>query len=226
VPDPRRDRIADALTRPLNVVVPAAVLTAGALTSVLWLVLVAVVCWLALVAMTLLEEGPPPAPALGPAIAGRLQAAGTARASIRAAIETSDLPLGDLLVEVDALVAAIESHARRAQRIHEFLRERPAAGIERRLERETNPQVAAALAAQLDALARLRGHLDALLSAMDHVVASLDTVHAEVLAAESAGDTLGQHELASRVSQLRTHAQLVSAGLQEAFADTRSHLAE
>jgi hypothetical protein len=53
---------------------------------------------------------------------------------------------------------------------------------------------------------------------MDHVVATLQTVHAEILVT----DGLGQSELAGQVSVLRENVQAVSAGLEDAFAQTRS----
>ena len=49
-----RAALLDALVQPVNVLVPVGVVVAGALTGVAWLTIVAIVCWLALVATTIL----------------------------------------------------------------------------------------------------------------------------------------------------------------------------
>jgi hypothetical protein len=131
-----------------------------------------------------------------------VKAAAAARAAIRAAIAESRSPLDDVTGEVDALVAAIEAHAVRAQRIHEFLADE------------------GALAAQPDALARVRLRLDRLLDDMDQVVGALRTVQAEILAS----DGVEEGALASQVFDLRTRVQTTSEGLEEAFAETRAQV--
>jgi O-antigen/teichoic acid export membrane protein len=57
----RRNRLlrrlaANAVTKPTNVLVPAAVLAGAAFTGAVWLVVVALVTWLALAAATFLDE--------------------------------------------------------------------------------------------------------------------------------------------------------------------------
>src|SRR4051794_35088751 len=99
----------NAMTKPVNVVIPASVLTAGLLLAVPWLIPVALVCWLALVAVTFFDEReakatgeraraairhepPPPrtqTQAFTPEIAARVRAARAARASIRLAADES-----------------------------------------------------------------------------------------------------------------------------------------
>jgi predicted nucleic acid-binding Zn-ribbon protein len=198
--------LTNALTKPVNVLVPAGVVVAAALVGAVWLVAVALVCWLALAAMTLFDEreegGVGDAPALAPPIAGRVKAAAAARDAIRAAVAESRSPLDDVTGEVDALVAAIEAHAVRAQRIHEFLADE------------------GALAADPDALQRLRQRLERLLAEMDQVVGALRTVQAEILAS----DGIEEAALASQVFDLRTRVQTTSEGLEEAFAETRAQV--
>jgi hypothetical protein len=198
--------LTNALTKPVNVLVPAGVVVAAALVGAVWLVAVALVCWLALAAMTLFDEreegGVGDAPALAPPIAGRVKAAAAARDAIRAAVAESRSPLDDVTGEVDALVAAIEAHAVRAQRIHEFLADE------------------GALAADPDALQRLRQRLERLLAEMDQVVGALRTVQAEILAS----DGIEEAALASQVFDLRTRVHTTSEGLEEAFAETRAQV--
>jgi hypothetical protein len=235
--DLRRAIAANALTKPLNVVVPAGLIVAGLLIGATWLVAVALVCWLALSTATFFDAReaqrvgehlraarrppPPPRPSdpatFAPPIAARLRAATAARASIRAAIDGTASPLEDVSAEVDALVRAMEANAVRAQRIHEFLAQESPAQIEQRMHEE-NDAVRAALGAKLDAVNRLQQRFDGLLAELDHVVVTLQTVQAEILATDGLDDRL----LAGQVSDLRENVQLMAAGLEEAFAETRA----
>lgn len=234
--DLRRAIATNALTKPLNVVVPAGMSVAGLLIGASWLLAVALVCWLALATATFFDGReaqrvgerlraarrlPPARPSdpatFAPPIAARLRAATAARASIRAAIASSASPLEDVGAEVDALVRAMQADAVRAQRIHEFLAVESPAEIERRM-RSENAAVRDALGAKLAAVNRLRQRLDALLAELDHVVVTLQTVQAEILATEGLDDRL----LAGQVSDLRENVQLMAAGLEEAFAETRA----
>jgi hypothetical protein len=201
-----RRELTDALTKPVNVLVPAGVVVAAALSGAAWLVGVALVCWLALAAMTLHDAPETPRlgdrPELAPPIASRLDAAMDARAAIRSAVAESRSPLDDVTGEVDALALALQTHAVRAQRIYEFLADE------------------GALAADSAALARVRQRLYGLLADMDQIVSALRTVQAEILAS----DGIEEAALASQVIELRTRVQTTSEGLEEAFAETRAQV--
>ena len=59
---------------------------------------------------------------------------------------------------------------------------------------------------------------------MDHVVATLQTVQAEILASDDLEQAaLEQGPLASQISELRLKVEVMSAGLEETFAETRVH---
>jgi hypothetical protein len=184
-PQPSRGRLGrallvNALTKPLNVVIGALVLAAAALTGAAWLALVAPLCWLLLAGMTFFDEREAerlgrqrrarlrPQPATGvtfvPAIAKRMSAARAARDAIRATAATWPSPLDDLVAHADAVVATIEGRALSAQRVHTFLTDRPNA--------------------EPEALVRLRERLHGLLDEMDAGIAALNTLHAELLAAD------------------------------------------
>ena len=186
-PQPPRGRLGrallvNALTKPLNVVVGALVLAAAALTGAAWLALVAPLCWLLLAGMTFFDEReaerlgrqrrarlrPRQRPATGvtfvPAIAKRVSAARAARDAIRATAATWPSPLDDFVVHADGVVATIEERAVSAQRVHTFLTDRPNA--------------------EPEALVRLRERLHGLLDEMDAGIAALNTLHAELLAAD------------------------------------------
>ena len=111
----------------------------------------------------------------------------------------------------------------RAQRIHAFL----AGGVRRRARAPDRAEPHAAVRAALEAkLARSRGcgeRLSGLLAEMDHVVATLQTVQAEILAADDLEQAaLDEGTLAGQISELRAGVAAVSAGLEEGFAETRA----
>jgi hypothetical protein len=162
----------NAATKPLNVLAPAGVLVAALLVGTMWLVAVALVTWLALLVTTFFDEREATAvgerlraarrapalrlPPLVPALARRWDAALAARASIQ---RDGDAPL--LMHEVEALVEALRPSVAQAQRIDDALL------------RSTGP-----------ARERLRARLDQLLDEIDQVVATLETVHAEILVSD------------------------------------------
>ena len=230
-----RALVVNALAAPLNVLLPTAVLIAGILLGAWWLAVVAVLAWLGLAAHTFFDERearrvgermragrqkPAVNPGeLNPLIGARLAAAIQARAAIRQAIESSPDALLDVDREVDELVEAIEADALRAQRIVAFLEgQESAASLERRIARENDAAVRAALEAKHESFERLRERLGRLSRQMDQVVATLQTVHAEIIAAE----VVQEGELAGQVSDLRAEVRLVAEGLEEAFAETRA----
>jgi hypothetical protein len=242
--DLSRALVLNALVRPVNLAVPALVLVAGALVDARWLALVALASWLALACNTFFDEREaeragerlrerrePREPhvdpgAFTPVIGGRVKAALRARVLIDEAIAASGFPLDDVAREVDTLVDAIGAYAVRADRIHSYLlSEESPETLERRIAQESHEGVRGALEAKLAALARLRQRLDGLKSEMDHVVATLQTVQAEILAAEGAERGFEERALAGQVSELRERVELFSAGLDEAFADTRAQRA-
>jgi hypothetical protein len=203
--DLRRALVLNAATKPANVLAAAGIALAGLLLAVPWLLLVAAVCWLALVVQTFCDENeatrvgerarlsrrapePPRPRTFTPEIAARLQAAGEERTAIHRAVEESGLGLDDVTQEVDALVLALQGHAARAQRIADFRSDDAPDAI-----RE-----------------RMRTRLTRLLDEMNHVVTALRTLHAEILLADDLdGD---------QIVALRSRVQAAAAALEEAFA--------
>jgi hypothetical protein len=254
--DLRRALAVNAVTRPVNVAVPAAVVVAAILLDAGWLVAIAVLCFVALAVLTFLDEGeaervgariyarrrgavaaaaPAPAPAdepeLAPDIADRIDAARAAQADIERAIAEGDLPADDIRDEVAELLTTLMPIAVRADRVADYLaghpprdvqariaalRERPAAGDSSRA------RTVAALEDQLRAIRRLEGQHAGLLDEMDHVVASLEALHAEVVTLGAAGDDWRRADVAGQVRALREGVQVLSGGMEEAYAETRS----
>ena len=238
--DLRRALVVNALASPVNVLVPTGVLIAGVLLGAWWLAVVALVTWVALAAHTFFDERT--AERVGarvhagarvaleaarrtralftPLIAGRVKAAAGARAAIHAAIDGR-------AVRVQRRRATRSTRwsrrwrrtrcARSGSTSSSPARSRPAS-LERRIAAETNAPVRAALESKQRAFARLRERLSGLMAEMDQVVATLQTVQAEIFAA----DELEEQAIAGQVSELRERVQLVAAGLEEAFAETRA----
>ncbi len=186
-PQPSRGRlgralVANAVTKPVNVAVPALVLGASALTGAVWLAPLALLCWLALAGITFfdereaerlgrqrrarlrLQQRPTTGVTFVPAIAKRVSAARAARDAIQATAASWPSPLDELRADADAVVARIEERAVTAQRVHTFLTDRPNA--------------------EPEALERLRERLHGLLDDMDAGIATLNTRHAELLAVD------------------------------------------
>jgi hypothetical protein len=228
--DLRRALIVNALTKPLNVLVPALVVVAGSLLGASALFAVALICWWGLALVTFFDGDEaarvgrrrradaraahePPAPVAvprTPEIARRVTHAHAAADSVREAVRESELPLDDVTGEVDALVALIEANAARADRMDRFLAE--------------HPLPAAAPEEQRRAVNRLEARHRELLGVIDRAASALDTVHAEVLAADGLAELEARQALAGRVADLQTKVRVVSAGLDDAFEETRAGL--
>ena len=238
--DLRRALVVNALASPVNVLVPTGVLIAGVLLSAWWLAAIAFVTWIALALHTFFDErtarrvgarvhagaraqGAKPSVNPGeltPLIAGRVKAAIGAREAIHRAIADAPFAFSDVRHEVDELVAVMEADAVRAQRIWQFLAgQESATSLERRIAAEENAPVRAALESKQRAFTRLRDRLSGLMGEIDQVVATLQTVQAEIFAA----DELEEQAIAGQVSELRERVQFVAAGLEEAYAETRAN---
>jgi hypothetical protein len=252
--DLRRALAVNAVTRPVNVAVPAAVVVAALLLDAAWLIAIAVVCFVALASLTFLDEreaervgariyarrreagagaGPAPAddPELAPEIADRIDAARAAQADIERAIADGDLPADDIRDEIAELLTTLMPIAVRADRVADYLTAHPARAVEARITTlgeapaagdSSRARTIAALEDQLRAIRRLEGQHAGLLDEMDHVVASLEALHAEVVTLGAADDEWRRADVAGQVRALREGVQVLSGGMEEAYADTRS----
>jgi hypothetical protein len=240
----QRQLLTNALTKPLNVLVPAAVVVAGIVLGALWLVAVAVVVYAVLAAMTFFDGGeaervgkrvygtaakgvPPPKQAdlsrLAPPIAQQLGSARAEEARIRAAVTEADLPFQEVTTETDALVQAMESIAIRAERVYDYLASHDPRPVQARLSQlqaaGSEGDLAKALQEQLAAYDKLSAQLQRFYDEMEHITASLATVGAQVVSMSAAGEgESGQRELAGQVRDLRDQVNALSDGMREAYA--------
>src|SRR3954470_7628284 len=138
----------NAATKPLNVAVLGGLIVVGIALNLFVVVgAIAIVAYLVLVALTFFDadeaervgaelsagrRGPPVAAldlgTLEPRIAALVQQARETATGIREAIAQADHPFDDVATDVDALVAAMDTSARRAQLISSTLAEQARAG--------------------------------------------------------------------------------------------------
>ena len=240
----QRSLVANALTKPLNVLVPAALVVAGIVLGALWLVAIAVVVYAVLGALTFFDEGEaervgarvygesakavkPAKQAelskLAPPIAQQLGAARAEEARIHTAVTDADLPFEEVTSETDALVRAMESIAIRAQRVYDYLAAHDPRPVQARLTQiegaGAETELAKALREQLAAYEKLSTQLQRFYDEMEHITASLSTVCAQVVSMSAAGEgEAGQRELAGQVRDLRDQVDALSDGMREAYA--------
>jgi hypothetical protein len=242
----QRQLAVNAATKPLNIAAPAAVLVVGLLLHVLVIAVpVAVVAYLALVLQTFFDadEAEKVGRAtyaradkrprldetqLSPEIRLPLRQARDVAAGIRAAVAESDVGLQDVVADVDALVAAMETSARRAQRIADTLADQARAGqdeqsLEREIERrrrDPDPDVKALVAdlrAQREATARLRERLERFQVGMQRICASLGLLRTRVAEMDASAEEAAQKELGAQARELRERTDLLAESMAEVF---------
>lgn len=240
-----RELAVHAATRPLNVGVPVAVAVAALLLA-WWLLPVALVVYGALVAATFLDgdvaesvgrdvyarvrrELPERAAAeLSRGVAARLGMAYKAEERIRRAIDESGVPLADVQGEVDHLMNELEKMARQADRLTAYLAEEDEGALQRRLARlrrtdkddpqveHLNAQAAAALEDQLAARAQLERRLSQFEGQMEHIVATLGVIHAQIVRMSVEEEAAAQGRVAEQVRSLRHEIGAVADALRDA----------
>jgi hypothetical protein len=233
----------NAATKPVNVVVPAAVAVAGAIFGITWLFPVAVLVYVALVVATFFDadeaeavgkrsrgvEGKPAQRQLDPGqlappIAERLQQALAEERQIRSTIEGADVDLAEVSSEVDGLVTNLEKSAQRAQLVYDYLAEQDSRTLDRRareLQRHQDPdsqRAAAAVRDQMQLARDLEETLNRFYAQMDHAVISLQTIRGELVRISVAGEAEAQAETAERVRDLRQEVGAMADGMREAYA--------
>jgi chromosome segregation ATPase len=238
----------NAATRPLNLALPAGVVVAAILIT-WWLLPIAALVYAGLVVTTFLDEdvaesvgrevyararGVSPSAdltALNPAVAERLGVAREAEQRVRRAIGESSFSFADVEGEVERLMQELEQLARNADRVAAYLAEDSDAALRRRLEqlrrRQTGDpeldaaaaQAAAALQDQLEARAQLSQRLSQFDAQIEHIVATLGYIHAQIVRASVAEETSAQRRVAERVRDLRHEVDAAADALHDAFRE-------
>ena len=239
----------NAVTKPLNVGVFAVLVVAGiALHLVILVGAIAIVAYLVLVALTFFDteeakrvadevygERRPAATldvgALDPRIAAPVRQARDTAAAIRDAIAQAEHPFDDVVGDVDALVAAMDTSARRAQLIASTLDQQArgdqdaeslARTIARLRDRTHDPEVRALIAdleAQRDATVRLQEKLERFEVGMQRICASLGLLRTRLVEMSASEEEAAQRELARQSRELRERTDLLAEAMAEVFAD-------
>lgn len=246
--DLQRALVVNAATKPVTILVTAAVAVGALLLGVTWLLAVAVVVYLALAALTFFDGdeaervgdrvyGRARASSgraakqlktgdLAPPIRAQVERARREAATVRHTIEGSSFSFSEVTTEIDALVHAIEKIAGRAQRVWSYLAAQDVHALDRRLaELEASPGSSGTLAALRDqraALAELSGVLNRSLAQMEEVNAQLGGVNARLVRMAVAEEEAGEHALAGDVRGLREQVEASAAGLEAAYGDGSS----
>jgi hypothetical protein len=245
--DLRRALAINALTKPVNVLVPAAVAVAAVIIGAWWLWVVAIVVFAVLCAQTFFDEDeaervgertyagdlpagrPVDSRKLAPPIRAQLDAALSEQKRIRDAIDAAGLPFADLGVEVTALVREMERTAARAQLVYEYLAGLYPDRIEARMRelrtaQGTGPDdpartTADALEEQLAAYRDMRRQVERYFAEMEQTVAALSTIHAQIVRMGVTADAGGEEELTGRVRDLRGKVTALTEGIGEAYEE-------
>jgi chromosome segregation ATPase len=241
----------NAATKPLNVAVLGGLIAVGIVLNLVVVVgAIAIVAYLVLVALTFFDADeaerignelyagrrPDTTPTLDvgtlePRIAALVQQARETAAGIRDAIAQADHPFDDVAADVDALVAAMDTSARRAQLISSTLAEQAragqdVAGLERTIAdlrgRTDDADVRALVAdleAQRDATARLEERLERFEVGMQRICASLGLLRTRLVEMSASEEEAAQRELARQSRELRERTDLLAEAMAEVFAD-------
>lgn len=164
---------------------------------------------------------------LAPEIKSLVSRARLEEARIAQAIAESGLPLTEVSIEVDHLTAEMEKIAGRAQVILNYLDEQRPEDVRLRLRAiggepsgaqepgRARDRAAAALTEQLRAGEALKGELDRFVAEMEHLIASLAVVHAQLVRMSVVTDAHLQEDIAGQVRDLRERVSTVAAGMSE-----------
>jgi hypothetical protein len=241
-----RALVANALTKPVNVLVPAALVAAGFLLNLLVvLVPVAVVVYALLAGFTLFDEREArrvlararPAGAveidthgLPPPIAESVAAALEEERKIEQAIAAAKLPYTEVATEVRVLIREMGKVAQKAATIYAYLADPDVAAARDRLrtvrrEGRSSPAAAEARRLATDALEaqvriqdELRGQLERSYAELDHLVASLGVVRGQIVRMSVVEDATVQDDLAGQVRDLRERVSTLAEGMSEAYS--------
>jgi hypothetical protein len=158
---------------------------------------------------------------LAPPIREHVRAARRREATIREAIERSDLPYAEVTVEVDGFVRAMERTASRAQTLYEALADNPPEHVDTRLAQVRAEPGREALVEALEHQARVQrrmeGQLGRFYDEMERMTVELDTIRGSLVSLSASEGADSQERLAGDVRALRERMGTVADGMAEAY---------
>ena len=142
-------------------------------------------------------------------------------ATIREAIERSELPYEEVSVEVDGFVRAMERTAARAQTLCEALADNPPDHVEARLAQVRAEPGREALVEALEHQARVQRRMETQLGRfydeMERMTVELDTIRGSLVSLSASEGADSQERLAGDVRALRERMGTVADGMAEAY---------
>jgi chromosome segregation ATPase len=158
---------------------------------------------------------------LAPPIREHVRAARRREATIREAIERSELPYEEVSVEVDGFVRAMERTAARAQTLYEALADNPPEHVEARLAQVRAEPGRDALVEALEHQARMQRRMEVQLGRffdeMERMTVELDTIRGSLVSLSATEGAGAQERLAGDVRSLRERMGTVADGMAEAY---------
>jgi hypothetical protein len=157
-----------------------------------------------------------------------LRQAAQTRQRVHDAIEDAGLPYTEVATEVDRLVATMQDAAKRAQRLHEGLRDARPEDIVARLNKvkaENDPSkddLIGALSDQLAVQRRMEAQLSHFYAEMDRMLIELDTVRGNLISVSASTSPDNQLQVAGEVRELRDDMGAVAKDIAAASADQGS----
>jgi len=158
---------------------------------------------------------------LAPPIREHVRSARRREATIREAIERSELPYAEVSEEVDGFVRAMERTAARAQTLFEALADTPPEHVEARLRQVRGEpgreELVEALEHQLRVQRRMEAQLGRFYDEMERMTIELDTIRGSLLSLSASEGAETQTRLAADVRGLRERMGTVADGMAEAY---------
>ena len=168
---------------------------------------------------------------LAPEIASLVERAREEEQRILRALHDARLPFAVVATEVELLVGEMERSARRAQLVWNYRRDEPTEELRRRLDslrrerrgpEETaraRERAAAALDDRLRLGAALEAELERFIAEMEHLIASLGVIHAQLVRMSVADEARVQEDVAAEVRDLRRRVSSIAEALRETAAE-------
>jgi chromosome segregation ATPase len=158
---------------------------------------------------------------LAPPIREHVRAARRREATIREAIERSELPYDEVSAEVDGFVRAMEGTAARAETLYEALADNPPEHVEMRLAQVRAEPGREALVEALEHQARVQRRMEAQLQRfydeMERMTVELDTIRGSLVSLSATEGAQSQERLAGDVRSLRERMGTVADSMAEVY---------
>jgi hypothetical protein len=157
-----------------------------------------------------------------------LRQAAQTRQRVHDAIEDSDLPYTEVAAEVDRLVATMHEAAKRAQLLHDGLKDARPEDVAARLEKvkaahdPAKGELVKALGDQLAVQRRMEAQLGHFYAEMDRMLIELDTVRGNLISVSASTSPDNQQRVAGEVRELRDDMGAVAKDIAAANADQGS----